>query len=288
MREKSRALLPAHSVGGAHDTERGALEIGVLRDDDGVLAAHLRDAGTRRVRLRELAVDAHAHAVRAREGDAGRERMLDERVAHDAAGPAHIVEDAGRQARVTQAVREQPTGPGRVRRTLEHDRVAGDERRGGRPARERERKVERRDDDPRAVGLHDRAVVARVAAQRIVGQAMVEALTLVVVAVMREEVGRFLRLAERLHAVLADLERERGRDVVDALLDLRRDGAEQAAAFDDRRAAPAREGRVRGAHRAVGVGGGAVGEAAEQDGAVDRGSACRAARASRPRPWPSM
>ena len=39
-----------------------------------------------------------------------------------------------------------------------------------------------------------------------------------VVRVVAEEIDGLLRFAERFHAVLADFERERGRDVVDPLL----------------------------------------------------------------------
>ena len=54
--------------------------------------------------------------------------------------------------------------------------------------------------------------------QRIVRQlVLVAAVLLEVVGVVPEEIDRLLRLAERLHAVLADFERERGRDFVDAL-----------------------------------------------------------------------
>ena len=57
-------------------------------------------------------------------------------------------------------------------------------------------------------------------AQRIVRERHVVALpALELGRVAREEVRGLLRLAERLHAVLADLERERGGDLVDALLD---------------------------------------------------------------------
>ena len=57
------------------------------------------------------------------------------------------------------------------------------------------------------------------ARQRIVRQGVVEAgVPFEVVGVVAEEVHRLLRLAQRLHAVLAHLERERRGDFVDALL----------------------------------------------------------------------
>ena len=69
------------------------------------------------------------------------------------------------------------------------------------------------------------------------------------VAVDVEEVGRLLHFAKRLHAVLADLERHRGGDVIDALLDELGDPAQQADSFGRRRRAPTRKRLARGAHR---------------------------------------
>ena len=77
--------------------------------------------------------------------------------------------------------------------------------------------------------------------QRIVRQRDVEAVVrLEIVGVEVEEVGGLLRLAQRLHAVLADLERERRGDVVDARsIDQSRDLLQQAHALGDGGAAPA-------------------------------------------------
>ena len=50
-----------------------------------------------------------------------------------------------------------------------------------------------------------------------------------VVGVVAEEIDGLLRFAERLHAVLADFQRQRGGDVVDALLHEVADLAQQRA-----------------------------------------------------------
>ena len=62
-----------------------------------------------------------------------------------------------------------------------------------------------------------------------------------VVAIALEEVGGFLDLSERFHAVLAHLERDGRADVVDAVLDELSHATQQPVAFFHRRSAPARE-----------------------------------------------
>ena len=74
------------------------------------------------------------------------------------------------------------------------------------------------------------------------GQRVIEAGVLFeVVGVVVEEVDRFLRFAERLHPVLADLQGQRRGDVVDALLHQVADLAQQARALGDRECAPGRD-----------------------------------------------
>src|SRR5207248_3016937 len=78
------------------------------------------------------------------------------------------------QPRIADAVGEQAPRPRGGGGALQHDGVAGHERRGGRAARERERKVERRDDHPRPVGLEHATVVRGVRGERVVGERAVE------------------------------------------------------------------------------------------------------------------
>ncbi len=81
--------------------------------------------------------------------------------------------------------------------------------------------------------------------QRIVRQfVLVAGVLLEIVGVMPEEIDGLLRFAERLHAVLADLERERRRDLVDALFHDVGDATQQPRALRDRRGAPGQEMHV--------------------------------------------
>jgi hypothetical protein len=216
-------------------------------------------------------VEGHADVVRAGERQAGEVGMAHERLADGAAGAGHVVEGAGREARVANAVGEEAAGPRRVARALEDDRVPGDERRRDRAPGEGEGEVEGRDHRPHPVGLEDRAVVGAVAGERVIGQdVVVVPVPLELVGVAGEEVGRLLRLAERLHAVLADLEGEGGRDRVDALLEEGRHALHEAHALGRGRGPPAREGRLRRGHGPVHVAFVPEGEAAEDEPAVHR------------------
>ena len=177
----------------------------VARDDRRVLAAHLDD-GRARPRLRERPEDAHPDLVRAGEHDAVDARVVLERLA-DRLARAHdevdgALRDAGIDVGLEQVLRRQRRGG----RRLEHDRVAGQQGGAGRTGRQRHREVERADDREDAVRAEDRAGVDR-------GVAEVAHLVVVAVVglhrrgVVAQQVGRFLDLAERLDAVLADLER---------------------------------------------------------------------------------
>ena len=162
------------------------------------------------------------------------------------AGAVHVVEDAGGHARVADAVGEEPARPRRVGGALEDDGVAGHERRGGGAGRERDREIERRDDGPHAVGPHHALVARDEDVRRVVRQVELVALVrLEVVRVDLEEVHAFLRLAERLEAVLADLEHEGRRDVVDPLLEDAGDLAHQRDAL--REPASRQAGKARSA-----------------------------------------
>src|SRR6185437_17075200 len=135
-----------------------------------ILAAHLGDAGLRVGTALELAGDLSADLEGACEGHPGSERMLDERRADRATRAGKIVEYARWNFCVTDAVGQQPSGPGRRGGALQYDGVAGDQRRGDLARSERNGEVERRDHHPGAVGLEHTAVVRRVALERIVRQ----------------------------------------------------------------------------------------------------------------------
>ena len=240
-------------------------------DDRRVLAAHLRDARARPCALRELADHLHADLVGAGERHAGDPRVVDQRRAHLATRARYVVDHARRQAGVAQHLEQQPAAPGRVGRRLEDHRVARHQGGADRPARQREREVERCDHRPRAIGLQHGAVAADEAGQRVIRQCAIETLVgLHLVAVPAEQVGGFLHLANGLHAVLADFERHRRADVVDALLDQRCDPSQQAHALAPWRGRPGSLRVHRRRHGVSGVLRRAARKAAEEPAAVDR------------------
>ena len=104
---------------------------------------------------------------------------------------------------------------GALLRRFQHDGVARDQRGRGRRDRERHREVERRDHAPHAVRPHDveRRLVRREPAHRLLEPAVLAHL----VAVVADEVGGLLDVAERLEAVLPDLHRHRRRQLRSAV-----------------------------------------------------------------------
>ena len=171
-------------------------EVGVARDDRRVLATHLGDAGTRPATLREAAQDAHADRVRTGEGGARHVGMAGQRVPGRGPRPGHEVHYAVGQAGVAERFEQQPATERGVAGDLEHDGVAGGQRRADRPAGQREREVERRDHGPDAVGLQARAVAADEAGERVVGQVAPKAVVgLHLVAVPGDQLGGLLDFA---------------------------------------------------------------------------------------------
>jgi hypothetical protein len=129
-------------------------------------------------------------------------------------------------------------------------------------------------------GLEQRAVVAAPVAQRVVGQAAVEARVFGhLVAVPADQVGRLLHLADGFHAVLADFQRHRGSELEDALFDQRSRSAQQVDALPVRHGCPTRRGSARGGHGVGGVDRGACRKAAQQQLMVDRRTQLEAAAA---------
>ena len=106
------------------------------------------------------------------------------------------------------------------------------------PAGERDREVERRDHRPHAVGAHHvRRGLGRVQpAHRLLEPVVVGDL----VAVVADQVGRLLDVAERLEPVLAHLDGEQGGDDVAPLGDQVGSGLEEADAVPPRRVGPGR------------------------------------------------
>ena len=119
----------------------GAVEIGVVTDDERVLAAELQ------TRLREAAAgrlgDRAAGRGGAGEADEVDARMLDERQARLASEPLDDVEHARRQARLEAEPREPPRRDRRVLGRLQHGAVTAEDGRERLPGDVRKRRVER-------------------------------------------------------------------------------------------------------------------------------------------------
>ncbi len=151
-------------------------------------------------------------------------------------------------------------------RGFEHGGVAGDERRAERARRQRHREVERRDDGPDAVGAHD---VARCFAFDEAAHGHGEPVVrLHLVAVVADEVGRLLDVAERLEPVLADLHRHQRRELAAVLGDLVGGPLEDRDPLLPRRRRPRGRGFARRAHRVVHVVVGRVREPADEQVAI--------------------
>ena len=148
------ALLRDHAArrgaalaGGAErrpeDPLDGEVEVGVVEDDDRVLAAELEvdvlEAVGRVLR------DLDARLARAGERDHGHVGVRDDRVADLSPPPwTMLTTPAGTPASIRSSTKRSPS-VGRVRRRLEDDRVPADERGQDLPRRDRDREVPRRD-----------------------------------------------------------------------------------------------------------------------------------------------
>ena len=135
-----------------HDAVDRLVQVGVVVDDDGVLAAHLGDHALDVVLARRglggLPVDRQADVARAGERDQGDVRVLDQ-------GRADLLADAG------QEVERRPAGRPASRKIsiscvgdhrrllgrLHDDGVAGDQGGGGHAGEDRQREVPGGDDD---------------------------------------------------------------------------------------------------------------------------------------------
>jgi 8-oxo-dGTP pyrophosphatase MutT (NUDIX family) len=215
--------------------------------------------------------DAHADGVRAGERGARNRRMLEQRVADQAARAGQVAEHTRREAGIGEHLHQQPTAPGGIARHLEDHRIAGNQRGGDRRTRQSEREIERCDNGPRAIRLEHGSVAADESLQRVVGQAPLEPLVVFhLVAIPFDQVGGLLYFTERLHPVLADLQRDDGRDVVDALLDQRSRAPQHVDAFLPGLGCPNRTGVLGGVYGRVHVVRRSGLEARQQPVPVDR------------------
>ena len=142
------ALLAGVDERGLHERGDDLVEVGVGVDDHAVLAAHLGDHALQVAlagrRLGGGADDLLPDRRGAGEGDRVHARVGDEPRA-DLALAGQQRERVGGDARVAQRLDEHVGAARRLLGRLEHDGVAGGERGGGHPARDRDREVPRRD-----------------------------------------------------------------------------------------------------------------------------------------------
>jgi len=131
-----------------------------------------------------------------------------------------------------------------------------------RASRQRHREVERRDHHPDTMRAQTAHVRGLIALERITRHGEDEPLvSLHGIAVVADQVGRLLHVAQRLQAVLADVERVGGRKGVHALLDQVHDLPEQADPVLPLHPAPDRKGCSRGRDGIQSIPGGSLGDA---------------------------
>ena len=193
------------------------------------------------------------------EGDDLHVRALDERVADVRAAAGDQVHGARREAGLGHQLDEQHRAVRRVAGRLEHDRVAGDERRHHLPARDRHREVPGRDDPDDADRLADahRPLVGQL------GRDCVAECAAPLAGHQERDVDAFLDVAARLGEHLAHLA---GHRAGEALLVLRHELAEAVedlAALRSGRPSPAALGVLGRPHGPRDVGRGAGLEAAD-------------------------
>ena len=234
------------------------VEVGVVEDDDRVLAAELE------VDVLEVVsgVPHHLHPGLARAGkrDHGHVRVLDEPVADRTTAAVDDVHDAGRNSSLGEQLDEALTQKRRVGRGLEDDRVPADERRCDLPGGNRDREVPRRDhadDADRLAHAHVELVLelgrGRLAEQAPAFAAHVEA-----------HVDCFLNVASGLGEHLAHLAGHQLRDLVLLVGEQPAEAEEDLAAARGRDKAPFLVGGLRGVDGLVDVLGARAREDAER------------------------
>ena len=126
--------------------------------------------------------------------------------------PGDEVEHARRQAGFDDHLGEHRAHQRRIARRLEHDRISRGKRAARRSRRERERKIERRDDGPHAVRpQHADVVFAGPERPHLFDESVV---LLDLIAVVGHEIGAFFDIAHAFEPVLADLVTHQRREVV--------------------------------------------------------------------------
>ncbi len=246
-----RAALAGGEEGAVGGAFHRRLQIGVVEDDQRVLAAHLQ------LEAAEVLGGGFRHALagrhRAGEGDGVDVRAVEDRLADHRAGAHDEVEDALGQAGAVEDVGERPAAARHQVGRLEHYRVAVDDCRRDLPGGNGDREVPRRDqaDDAERLALHhhldagpDAGDELAVQPQRLAG-----------------EEGKDLAgadyLAGRFHQRLALLAGQQSSKLLLAADDLVGGFFENIVALLDAGARPRRKGRLRRGDSPLSIGLGA-------------------------------
>jgi hypothetical protein len=223
------------------------VEIRVRQHDRRILAAHfeLHASEALRADLRDAAAD----GVGSGERDGAHLRIRHERIAHVAAAAGDEIEHAFRNAGFVQDFDEFHAGERRLRRGLDHDGVAGHQRRRELPRRDRDGEVPRRDqrDDAERLtdGVHEDA--------RPLGRNRVAREARAFAREIFEQADGARRLAFRFRDRLAFLAAEQIGHVVEARFEYLRGLQQDASAHRRRRVRPRGEGAFGGVHRLLHV-----------------------------------
>ena len=255
---RRRAALARRAERRPEDPVEREVEVGVVHDDDRVLAAELEVDVLQPLGGGLEHLD--AGLARAGERDDGDVGMPHEPLADRAPAAVDDVDDAVRDAGLGEELDEALPERGRVRRRLEDDGVPGDERGRDLPGRDRDREVPRRDDADDADRHPDGhlELVPKLGRGRLPEEA--PALAAHVVA----HVDRFLHVAAGLGLHLPHLVRHEVGELGLVVGDELREAEEDLAALRCRDEAPLRERRLRGRDRAVDVVGAGAREGADQ------------------------
>ena len=141
--------------------------------------------------------------LRAGEDDPVDAVVVDELLSDGRARAGDEVEHAGRQAGLDHHLGELCAEQRRIARRLEDDGVSRGERAAGGSCRERERKIERRDDGPHAIRpQHADVVFAGPERTHFFDESVV---LLDLIAVVGHQIGAFFDVADAFEPVLADL-----------------------------------------------------------------------------------
>ena len=238
------------------------LEVGVGEDDVGVLAAEFeRDPLDGR---RGRGHDPGARRDAAGERDQVDVRVLGQRRAGLGPGAEHQIGDAGGQPGLLQRPHQQDRGRRRQLARLEHEGVAGQQRRGHLPGRLQQRVVPRRDQSADADRLVDHAA-DRIRAAGVDHPAGLGAADAGVVAEARRDV---VHVVLGFDEPLAGVERLGAGEILAVAVDQVGGAQQHVRPFAFRRARPrARvEGLARRGDRGVGVLGGCLGDCARPAG----------------------